>query len=94
MRTRFNGEGVDKLKRDGYTVRAVWDREAKVWVATSDDVPGLATEAPTRKALETKLRTLVPELLELNGEPLPRGRRIPLHLVSERSKDLTMRVCE
>jgi predicted RNase H-like HicB family nuclease len=28
-----------------YHVAAFWDREAKVWVATSDDVPGLATEA-------------------------------------------------
>ncbi|MGD0289757.1 MAG: DUF1902 domain-containing protein [Candidatus Binataceae bacterium] len=24
-----------------FTVRAVWDAEAKVWVAESDDVPGL-----------------------------------------------------
>ena len=28
-----------------YFVRAEWDEEAKVWVATSDDVPGLVTEA-------------------------------------------------
>ena len=28
-------------------VRAEWDEEARVWVATSDDVPGLATEALT-----------------------------------------------
>ena len=26
-------------------VSAFWDHEASVWVATSDDVPGLATEA-------------------------------------------------
>ena len=25
-------------------VRAEWDEEVRVWVATSDDVPGLATE--------------------------------------------------
>ena len=24
-------------------IRAEWDEEASVWVATSDDVPGLAT---------------------------------------------------
>lgn len=50
-----------------YTVTADWDGEAMVWVATSDDVPGLATEAQTFEALAEKLRAMVPELLELNG---------------------------
>jgi predicted RNase H-like HicB family nuclease len=49
-----------------YHVYADWDPEARVWVATSDDVPGLATEAPTVEALSEKLRTIVPELLEAN----------------------------
>jgi len=49
-------------------VRAEWDEEARVWVATSDDVPGLATEAETMEALVEKLRGLIPELLEANGE--------------------------
>ncbi len=49
-----------------YHVHADWDSEAGVWVATSDDVPGLATEAPTVEALSEKLRTIVPELLESN----------------------------
>ena len=38
-----------------YFVRAEWDGEAKVWVATSDDVPGLATEAETMEELSKKL---------------------------------------
>lgn len=50
-----------------YIVSATWDDEAKVWVAESDDVPGLATEAPSEEALLKKLEVLVPELLELNG---------------------------
>jgi len=49
-----------------YHVHADWDPEAGVWVATSDDVPGLATEAPTMEALAEKLRTMIPELLEAN----------------------------
>lgn len=49
-----------------YHVHADWDPEAEVWVATSDDVPGLATEAPTVEALAEKLRTMIPELLEAN----------------------------
>jgi Domain of unknown function (DUF1902) len=43
-----------------------WDIEAAVWVATSEDVPGLATESETIEALSDKLRILVPELLRLN----------------------------
>jgi predicted RNase H-like HicB family nuclease len=52
-------------------IRAEWDDEANVWVATSDDVPGLATEADTMEALSLKLETLVPELLNENGHQLP-----------------------
>ncbi|MDP2751322.1 MAG: DUF1902 domain-containing protein [Rhodocyclaceae bacterium] len=48
-------------------IRAEWDAEASVWVATSDDVPGLATEADTLEALSTKLESMVPELLEANA---------------------------
>ena len=59
-------------------VLALWDDEADVWVASSDDVPGLITEAETTEILLEKLRVLVPELLELSGSP-PRLVRILLH---------------
>lgn len=32
-----------------FAIKAFWDPEAEVWVATSDDVPGLATEADGSK---------------------------------------------
>jgi predicted RNase H-like HicB family nuclease len=48
-------------------IRAEWDEEAKVWVATSDDVPGLATEAVTMEALREKLKVMIPELLMANN---------------------------
>ena len=50
-----------------YFVRADWDEEAKVWIATSDDLPGLVTEADSLDLLSEKLEVLVPELLEANG---------------------------
>ena len=50
-----------------YFIHAEWDAEAAVWVATSNDVPGLVTEAETLEALAAKLRVMVPELLALNG---------------------------
>ena len=52
-----------------YFVRAEWDEEAKVWVATSDDVPGLVTEAETMEELYSKLEVMIPELLAENGYP-------------------------
>lgn len=52
---------------DTYHVQADWDPEAGVWVATSEDVPGLATEAETIEALTEKLRVMIPELLEANS---------------------------
>jgi len=53
--------------RAPYVVHAEWDDEASVWVATSDEVPGLVTEAATLEVLLAKLRVMVPEMLELNG---------------------------
>jgi predicted RNase H-like HicB family nuclease len=52
-----------------YEVLAQWDTEAGVWVAESEDVPGLVAEADSPNVLVQKLRTLIPELLELNGAP-------------------------
>ena len=48
------------------TVAATWDPEAKVWVAESEDVPGLVAEADSPESLLKKLKTRIPELLELN----------------------------
>jgi hypothetical protein len=48
------------------TVQVEFDKEAKVYVASSADVPGLATEAPTLELLREKLQTLIPDLLAAN----------------------------
>ncbi len=50
-------------------IRAQWDSDAAVWVAGSEDVPGLVAEADLPNSLIRKLRILIPELLELNGVP-------------------------
>jgi predicted RNase H-like HicB family nuclease len=50
-----------------YEVLAQWDSEAGVWVAESEDVPGLVAEAESPNLLAEKLRILIPELLDLNG---------------------------
>ena len=74
-----------------YHVHADWDPEADVWVATSEDVPGLATEAPTIEDLTEKLRGLIPELLEANqmlpGDP---SVDISFELTSHRSEKVPL----
>ena len=55
------------MKHSTIIVRADWDDEAKVWVATSTDIDGLATEADTLEALRGKVLAMVAELLELKG---------------------------
>jgi|HubBroStandDraft_1064217.scaffolds.fasta_scaffold139211_2 predicted RNase H-like HicB family nuclease len=50
-----------------YAIRATWDNEARVWVADSDDIPGIAAEAEDREALQAKLSTLIPEMVALNN---------------------------
>ncbi len=68
-------------------VKAIWDNEAGVWVATSDDVPGLITESETSEKLIEKLKILIPELLEINGmNNLFQQTEIPFHLLSERTE--------
>jgi predicted RNase H-like HicB family nuclease len=62
------------------SVKAIWDSEAKVWVATSEDILGLATEADTIEALVARLNLIIPDLMEANGEVVD---EIPYHLISE-----------
>ncbi len=47
-------------------VFARWDSEAGVWVATSDDIPGLVTEAKSLDELLQRVLAVAPELLEDN----------------------------
>ena len=58
-----NAQAETGMESAVYQVSAFWDEEAAVWVATSEDVPGLATEADTIEALSQKLRDMVPDLL-------------------------------
>lgn len=51
-----------------YIVNLLWDSEANVWVATSDDIQGLVLESNSYDALIEKVKTAVYELLELNGQ--------------------------
>ena len=64
-------EGRNRAEQDvmneAYVVRAEWDPGAGVWVAMSDDVPGLITEAETIETLDTKLQQMIPDQLATSG---------------------------
>lgn len=69
-----------------YHITAEWDEEAEVWVALSDDVPGLATGADSIEALVEKLKVVIPELLEANGLLAAGVDDVPFLLHAERSE--------
>lgn len=48
-------------------IHADWDPDAEVWVATTQDVRGLVTEADTVEALRAKLPGMILDLLEQQG---------------------------
>jgi Domain of unknown function (DUF1902) len=63
-------------------IRVLWDSEANVWVATSDDIPGLVVEASSFDDVVKEVRVLVPELLDLNG--ISKGKVLDLHFLADR----------
>ena len=52
-----------------YTVQFTWDEEAQVWIAESEDIPGLVLESGSIDALMERVRFAAPELLRLNSAP-------------------------
>lgn len=52
-----------------YKVNFTWDNEAGVWIAQSDDIPGLVLEGGSLDALIERVRFAAPELIDLNKTP-------------------------
>ncbi len=67
------------------TVNARWDGEASVWIATSADVHGLVVEADTWPAMIEEVRLILPDLLELLGQP---AEKLSLTFIAEEHLDL------
>ncbi|HEX5339394.1 MAG TPA: DUF1902 domain-containing protein [Gammaproteobacteria bacterium] len=53
---------------DAYRVVCHWDGESQMWYVAESTVPGLATEAVTPDQMLAKLRIMIPELLQANGQ--------------------------
>ena len=51
----------------GYNIQLTWDDEAKVWMATSEDIPGLILEDDSSGKLIQRVMLAAPEIIELNS---------------------------
>ncbi|MBI4798477.1 MAG: DUF1902 domain-containing protein [Desulfarculus sp.] len=67
-----------------YVVNAEWDQDASVWIATSQDVPGLCAQAGSLEELVEVVKALVPELLEANQALPAEAGPIPLDIMARR----------
>ena len=70
-----------------YLINLIWDEQASVWVATSDDIPGLVLESGSLDALIERVRHAAPELLEINGG---HKTELPLFFRSERLETIAI----
>ena len=64
-----------------YTVILFWDDEASVWIAESEELPGLILESGSFDTLIERVKDAVPDLLELSGVD---HTQIKLHFKAER----------
>ena len=78
---------MSEFRRDekAYRVDAGWDESAKVWIATSADVPGLCAEAASLEALVAVVVDLMPTLLVANGVlGADSSGEVPIRVIAER----------
>ena len=63
-----------------YNIILSWDDEASIWIAESQDIPGLILESGSFDALVERVKIAVPDLLGLNII----ANEIKLHFIAER----------
>ena len=54
-----------------YSLNFMWDSEADVWIATSNDVLGLVLEDTSLYVLMYRVKQALPELLEMENRLTP-----------------------
>lgn len=70
-----------------YAIDTVRDDEAAVWIASSEDIPGLVLESGSLDALLERVRIAIPELPALNGSE---NESFPFVFRSERHSSVTL----
>ena len=77
------------------TINILFDPEASVYVATSEDMPGLVVEAETYELVQSEVEALIPQLFKDNAhlmdlpEPAPKSIDIDLLIHHKRSMELS-----
>ncbi|MDR1192076.1 MAG: DUF1902 domain-containing protein [Verrucomicrobiales bacterium] len=62
-----------------YQINLTWDKDAAVWVATSDDLAGLVLESGSLDALIEQVKNAAAELLALNSATRQRAQILTGH---------------
>lgn len=70
-----------------YTINLTWDNETNVWIATSNDIPGLVLESGSFDALLERIRFAAPEIIALNN---PNKSPYILSFVSNRHERIAL----
>lgn len=77
--------------RKKFIVVVEWDDDAGMWVATSDDIPGLVTEARSLDHLVERILAVASELLDDNAHLLGKekfaGDLIDMCIMSKLPRD-------
>ena len=62
-----NEQDCSVIIMGGYKIQLTWDEEAEVWIAASEDIPGLILEDDSSGKLIQRVMLAAPEIIELNS---------------------------
>jgi Domain of unknown function (DUF1902) len=68
-------------------VKADWDAESEVWIATSIDVPGLVAESATLEKLRPKVIAMIEDLIEEGAVAFDLAE-IPVHFIASATESM------
>ncbi len=68
-------------------VKADWDPEAEVWIATSNEVPGLVAESATLEKLRPKVIAMIEDLIEEGAVTFDLSE-IPVHFIASVTENM------
>jgi hypothetical protein len=66
-RENMNAAVMERTALKCAVIDLMRDEEVNVWIATSEDVPGLVLESESLNILKQRVKLAAPELLELNS---------------------------
>lgn len=74
---------------DKITVNLEWHEDAAVWVATSEDIWGLAAQSNDLETLKRKVLPMISDLIELNKVEVAKPS-VPIHFIAHSTQLLRL----